>query len=140
MGRQVIVSIKGVQYEYSGAEPTEVVSGGEYCEKNGIAYITYVEVVEGEVVNNTIKVESSGVEIIKRGKYGTHMVFREGESSVTCYSTPLGDLSISIVTSAIFIRRSDHILKIEIEYDLDINNAHVSKCLVNVCVKDKDVA
>lgn len=140
MGQQVIVKLRGIQYDESGSGPVEVISCGERYEKNGKVYVVYEEVAQDELVRNTIKISDDEIDIIKRGSRGTHLVFREGQNSVTYYSTPFGELEIGIVTSSLSVIRTGGKMEIRILYDLNINNSHISECIVDMSIEDKDVA
>lgn len=145
MAQEVIVKIKGIQYSEEASGPVEVISSGEKFEKNGKIYIVYDEVIQEEaggieeLVKNTIKINGNEVDFIKRGSRGTHLVFRPGQNNVTCYSTPYGELTIGIMTSDVDIQESKGKLQLNIRYDLDINNVHVSECLVDMSIEDKKI-
>lgn len=143
MGRDVAVSLKGVQFQEENPEPVEVVSFGERFEKNGKTYVVYEEVIEEEpggmkeLVKNTIKFGNGEVDIIKRGPRGTHLSFREGQRNLTCYTTPFGEFSIGISTSLLDILELEGKTQIYIRYDLEINHAFISECMVDLCIMDR---
>ncbi len=137
MGQQVIVKLKGIQFEEDGGKPIEVISCGERYEKNDKMYIVYDEITQDEVVNNTIKIGKNEINIIKRGSRGTHLFFSEGKSSVTWYPTPFGELEVEIMTTKLFIERLEGRITIKIVYDLNINHSYISECVVDMCITDK---
>ncbi len=137
MGQQVIVKLKGIQFEEDGGKPIEVISCGERYEKNNKMYIIYDEITQEEVVNNTIKIGENEINIIKRGSRGTHLFFCEGKSSVTWYPTPFGELEVEIITTKLLIERREKQIIIKIVYDLNINHSYISECIVDMCITDK---
>ena len=101
----VKIKIRGSQ----GDEPNnvEVVSIGEMYERDGFVCLTYDEVVDEEdtgvvqVVKNMIKINEEQVEVIKKGPTQSHMVFVPEETTFTYYSTPFGEMEVSIFTDEI---------------------------------------
>ncbi|MDR1700595.1 MAG: DUF1934 domain-containing protein [Lachnoclostridium sp.] len=137
MGQQVIVNIKGIQYEEEGGKPVEVISCGEKYERNGKTYIVFEEIAQDEVISNTIKLGEYEIDIIKRGNRGTHLYFCEGKSSITWYPTPFGELEVEITTTKLWIDHRKGQISIQIVYDLNINHSYISECIVDMSIEDK---
>lgn len=143
MTKDVIVSIKGLQFESDGDEPVEVISVGQYYYKNEKHYILYEEIMEdeqgnGEVTKNTIKISKDTMEILKKGANNTHMVFEENKKNLTYYNTPFGQLIIGIDTTGFKVIEEDNAIGVKIHYNLEINYSHVSDCEIVVKVLAKD--
>ena len=115
----------------------EMVTRGDYYQKNGKHYILYDEVMEGfnGRVRNVIKISPDSVDIIKKGAASAHMQFEKNKKNLSCYTTPLGDLMIGIHTNRISIDEGQDRLKINVEYSLDINYQHASECSISVNVQ-----
>ena len=103
MTRDVLVSITGARFSEHDKEDVEMIIGGDYFWKNGKHYVLYEEVMEesGEVVKNTVKITPDSMDILKKGSINTHMVFQKGQKNVSCYLTPVGELTVGIETRAI---------------------------------------
>ena len=101
-------------------EDVEMVTRGDYYQKNGKHYIMYDEQMEG--FEGTVK------NIIKKGITSAHMQFEKNKKNLSCYNTPLGDLVIGIQANRIRIDEEEDCLKINVEYSLDINYQHASDC------------
>ena len=58
----------------------ELVTTGNYYEKNGIRYLLYDELMEGlsQPVKNVVKVREDSLEIIRRGEIHAHMTLKKG--------------------------------------------------------------
>ena len=113
MNCDVIVSIKGMQLiPDEENDSVEVISPGEYFEKNKKKYIVYEDLTpEGvamqELTKSTIKLSDDKVEIIKKGNAHTHMIFEEGKSNMASYQTPFGNMMIGLHTHRLRRQESD---------------------------------
>ena len=93
MTKDVLITISGVQMLDDDDEDVEMVTRGDYYQKNGKHYIMYDEQMEGfeGTVKNIIKVSPDSVDIIKKGITSAHMQFEKNKKKLSCYNTPLGD-------------------------------------------------
>ena len=137
MTKDVLITISGVQMQDADEADVEMVTRGDYYQKNGKHYILYDEVMEGfnGRVRNVIKISPDSVDIIKKGAASAHMQFEKNKKNLSCYTTPLGDLMIGIHTNRISIDEGQDRLKINVEYSLDINYQHASECSISVNVQ-----
>lgn len=128
MTRDVLVSITGARFSEHDKEDVEMIIGGDYFWKNGKHYVLYEEVMEesGEVVKNTVKITPNSMDILKKGSINTHMVFQKGQKNVSCYLTPVGELTVGIETRDIEITETEDFLKVDVEYALEINYDHIA--------------
>lgn len=140
MTKDVILSISGVQFDVSGDEPTQVITGADYYFKNGKHFVTYEETVPetGESVKNTIKIAGDRVDVIKHGAQSVHMVFEKDKKNVTYYDTPYGSLFIGIQTFDIDFQEDDLNINTEIGYALEVNDSHLSDCRISLNIKSKE--
>lgn len=143
MVKEVLVSISGLQYEIAEDIPVELVSAGEYYYRNGKHYVLYDEIEESQegshsLTRNTIKIMGSQIEIVKKGMNHVHMVFEEGKHNMAYYSTPFGNLLIGIHTTKIRITQEQDIMRILIEYGLDVNYTHVSDCVIEIKIASRN--
>ena len=69
MTKDVLITISGVQMLDEEDADVEMVTRGDYYQKNGKHYILYDEVMEGfdGRVRNVIKISPNSVDIIKKG-------------------------------------------------------------------------
>ena len=141
MAQEVKITIHGLQAQGS-AEPVEVVSVGQMDTQDGFLCITYDEVVSEEenglvqVVKNQLKVSERQVEVIKKGQAASHMVFIPDQTTFTYYSTPIGELEVSIHTNRIEKVDSGDSFFLKMEYDLEMNQTFISSCSVNITVEN----
>lgn len=139
MTKEVLISISGLQFDINNEEPVEVISVGEYYQRNGKQYIIYDELQtedgsSREITKNTIKISKDQVDIIKKGTANVHMIFELNKKNITYYNTPYGDLLIGLYTTSITQHMEEDKLEIGLEYALDINSNHVSDCSITIRV------
>lgn len=141
MKQEVKVTISGTQGQESPEEKVEVVSIGQMCRKDDITYITYDEAVNEEenglvqVVKNMLKINEEQVEVIKKGPTESHMVFVPDQTTFTYYSTPFGELEISIHTESIEREKRQNGFELKIRYGLEMNQTFISRCKVDIRVE-----
>lgn len=137
MTKDVLITISGMQMLDEEDVDVEMVTRGDYYQRNGKHYILYDEVMEGfeGKVRNVIRVSSDSVDIIKQGAANARMQFEKNKKNLSCYTTPLGDLMIGVQANRISIDEGQNHLKINVEYSLDINYQHASECNISVNVQ-----
>ena len=143
MIKDVLISIKGLQFETGNDEPVEMIASGEYYFRNKKHYVLFEEISEekegqGQICKNTLKFSDEQVELTKKGSSNVHMIFQEGEKSLTYYGTPFGQLMISIFTNKLRVTHKEDVIEIKLEYDLEINQSYVSDCEITILVISKD--
>ncbi|MBR3772274.1 MAG: DUF1934 domain-containing protein [Clostridium sp.] len=143
MTKDILISIKGLQFESGSDEAVEMIAPGEYYLRNGKHYVLYDEMQEGvdgshDISKNTLKIAKDTVEIMKKGGSNVHLVFQENQKNMTYYTTPFGQLLISIFTNHIAIKEKDDVIEVKLRYDLEINQSYVSDCEITIYVMEKD--
>ncbi len=83
MDKNVIVMVKGLEYETDGSpgEEIETCQPGVYKFMQDKHIITYEELCDGRPgvsVHNLLKISKGAVSILKRGQIDADMVFKEG--------------------------------------------------------------
>lgn len=139
MTKDVLVSISGVQFDVDENDLIELITVGEYYNKNGKHFVKYEERSENDndITRNTIKLTPHSLEMMKSGSSNVHMVFEAGKSNLTYYDTPMGSLFIGINTKSLNIVEVEDQLNILIKYSLEVNYAHLSNCEIRMQVKSK---
>ncbi|SET63222.1 DUF1934 domain-containing protein [[Clostridium] polysaccharolyticum] len=143
MTKDILISIKGLQFEMGSDEAVEMIAPGEYFFRNGKHYVRYEEIMEGadgehDISTNTVKITKDQVEIIKKGGSNVHMVFAENFKNTTVYTTPFGPLQIGIFTNHIDVKEKEDVIEIKLYYDLEINQSFVSGCEITMYIMSKD--
>ena len=141
MTKEVLLTIKGLQFNSeNGNDTIEVITKGEYYEKNGKRYILYEEVMEGfeEKTRVTLKLGEGFLEVTKKGLTNVHMLFQEAKKSLTCYTTPFGEMLIGIQADKVEIKDTPGNIDIKVGYELEVNYEHLANCEIIIGIKPKD--
>ena len=110
-------------------------------EEEGAVCVSYEEMSDANemgivhVVNNLLKVQDNQVEVIKKGASESHMVFVPEQATYTYYSTPIGELEVSIFTKQIEREQMSNGFRLVLQYDLEMNQTMISQCNVDITVE-----
>lgn len=142
MTENVLVTIKGLQFNTSDKDIIEVINIGHFSEINDKIYVKYDELSDSEKIltNNLIKIGKGSVEIIKKGPISTHMLFTVNEKTMAFYNTPFGSMYLSIIAKNVEIDKKEDAINIWIDYFLEINYEQISECKVEISIKPQDKA
>ena len=137
MKKDVLVSIKGLQYALAEGEDqrVETINRGTFYTRNNKNYVVYEETSENEVVKSMLKFDDKLLELDKKGFVSVHMTFEEGKKNYTAYKTPYGDVMIGIDTRAVRCNRDENEINMAIEYDMEVNYEHLARCRIDMNVK-----
>lgn len=140
MKSKVKVSVCGI-HGNADEEKVEIVSLGEMYESGNQICVSYEEAadeasgVDCDIVKSLLKVCPEQVEIIKKGATETHMVFVEDKDTISYYSTPFGEMEVSIHTNKLDRMENERGFRIFLSYVLEINASHMSDCNVEIKVE-----
>lgn len=139
MTQNVLISITGAQLTDDGPQEIELVTTGDYFGRNGKHYVVFEEVLEDGmgVIKNTIKMQPDALAVIKKGSAATQMIFEKNKKSESSYMTPFGHLTLGITTNDVRLVEREDLLRVDVDYSLDINYAHVSDCNITVSVRPR---
>lgn len=140
MTKDVLVSIKGMQVlSAQDEDEVEVVTSGNYLQKDGKHYIRYEEVIEGMegTIQNLIKLDENSMEVTRKGITNTHMIFEKNKKNETYYNTPFGNLLIGISATNIDVKDCTEQIDVTVQYALDINYEHMADCTINMNIQSK---
>lgn len=142
MTKEVLVSITGMQFAMSDeGSDIQVVTLGEYYERNNSHFLLYEEVdEEGNTTKNIMKFRPDLLELTKKGAANVHMLFEEGKKNLTNYSTMFGDILIGIDTRKILLAETEEKITIDVEYTLDINYEFLADCRIHIDIAEKEAA
>lgn len=126
MKKDVLVIVTGMQISMDNpdGEEIEIITPGQYFEKNGKKYITYkeTEISGSEGTTDTIKIEDNKVTVMRHGTNSSHMIFQLGKKHMTHYNTPFGTLLLGMTTTSIHINMKEERGDIEVKYNLEVNH------------------
>lgn len=140
MTKDVIIKISGMQYMEEQEEDIELITTGEYYNRNGKHYLKYEEIVEGVegISKCTVKFKEDSFEVLKKGSINVHMVFESGKKNMTYYGTPLGNLLIGLDTKEVQVEEKEEEILIDVLYGMDINYDFLADCHIRMTVCPAD--
>jgi len=127
------------RHDRQGEEPEllEVISKGFYeSASDGVHKIVYeeshqVQDENGKIHNvkalNTVRIFEERIEITRAGEAVSHMVFSEGKKHQMDYNTPYGVIKMDIATRRLNKSVGNSAIKVELDYDLIMENQILSK-------------
>lgn len=130
MTRNVVISLAGLQYATEEEEaPIEVINFGQYYKKGDKHYLLYEETDEkGTATKCRIKVSEKELELQKRDRSNTRLLFLPGEEYLTNYETPYGSLLVGVNTRSLELYEEDEFLRATLKYGLEINSEKTGEC------------
>lgn len=140
MGKDVLIAIKGLQFDMSDDTTNiETINPGQFFEKNNSRYVIYEEVEEGthEKTKNVIKFRDNMLELTKKGLVNVHMIFEENQKNMTNYATPFGDILIGIDAQRVSMAEEGEYIKINVDYALEVNYEHLADCQITLEIKPR---
>lgn len=140
MTKEVLLSIRGLQFAAEDENTLETITPATYYKKNDTNYLLFEEPMEGyhERTKNTIKWNERSVNLTKKGLINVHMVFEENKKSLTDYNTPYGNIMVGIDTRKVRVREEEAEIEINVEYGLEINYEHLADCKITMNVRSKE--
>ncbi len=138
MAEKAMLTLIGRQRDESGEESvTESRAAADYYQKGDSSYILYEEALDdfGDVVNNTIKCNGSMLEMTKRGKIRSRMLFEAGQTHRTDYVTPYGTLPLEVSTRKFTLSRQENGIEIRLAYTLASGGRLLSDCTLDISLR-----
>jgi len=140
MTDDVLVTISGNRRMGAENENVELVIPGSYSLRDGMHTVRYEEPAEGfdASTENVISIGGGCMQIEKHGLANVRMEFLNSTArTVSCYSTPFGDLMIGIMTNDIEIRESRDQIMVVVDYSMDIGDERMSDCRMKVLISSR---
>jgi len=136
--KKVMISIKGLPvFASSDDDAFELMTDGEYLQKDGISTFSYVEsmLTGNEGLLTTFDVEQDRV-VLRRGDgMSGDMIFSENQKHHFLYDTPFGSILLGIDTHSIKTNMGDDGGNLEIRYDIEVDNVSVSQNLFRINIR-----
>lgn len=150
MTKEVLITISGLHMGVEQDEtldenlddgPIEVVSTGNYYEKNGKCYLFFEEIAEGfqEVTKTQIKwTKNKSLEVSKKGLSNMNLFFEKNKKNRCFYNTPFGALNLGIYTTELKVDETEDNIDILVEYLMDVNYEPLAECEIRINIKPRD--
>ena len=137
--KKILLKFKGRNGYENSSDETEFLTQGRLIEKNGKYFLKYTESLAedgGDGVTTTMKIENSRVTVIRYGETNTQMIMETGKKHISLYETPYGSVVVGVITDNISLDIGKNRGKIRIDYDLEVNDAFMSKNCINLSYEE----
>jgi len=121
--KPILVSVKSIQRDSDGEDTVvELVSSGQFTERNGVKYIRYEEssVTGLEGVKTTIKIYSDSIVLLRTGTVTMRHEYVRGQLKDTTYETPYGILHMAVKTHELEVDVHDGVGSVHLGYDISV--------------------
>lgn len=137
MTKEVLLALKGLQFDGSSQEDMTTILPAEYYKRNGKHYLIYDEIMEGFSGNtqNIIKFHEKELDVTKKGVVNVHLLFEENRKNLSNYGTPFGDIMVGIHTSNIRLQEEEKLIQVQVDYDLELNYEHLANCSISMDIR-----
>ena len=141
MTKDVLITVSGLRLEGNEEEEIEVVTSGQYYNKNNKDYIIYEEYLreEDDVTKCSIIIDNDKVDIIKHGPANVHMIFDKDKRNATYYKTPYGKILMGFNTTDLKVEKNEDQINVFLKYNIDINNNHLTENDIIINIKSKKI-
>lgn len=141
MDRNVVLTIRGLNIGGEAKEGSlETVTRAEYFKKGESRYLLYEEKQEGflQPLRSRIKYNDRTLELTRQGLIKTHIVFEQGKKTMSRYVVPYGEMTLGIDTDRVGIEEQEDFVKIQAEYDLEIDGEHQAHNKIEILVTEEN--
>lgn len=113
----VNIQTKQIVKQFDNKEKFSQKTQGSWQKRNA-EFIRYQEEINDVTVNVTVKIEKSGVKIIRNGEIKMILHFVEGEDTITLYEISGGRIPLTVRTHSILHFVTPDGGKLKVHYDL----------------------
>ena len=142
MTKEVLLSLRGLQFDTSSAEgdQIETITPAEYYKRNNSNYIIFEESMEGfeESTKNVIRFKEHSLTLTKKGLINVHMVFEENKKNMASYATPYGEILIGIDAGAVHMDEKENQIIVNVDYALEVNYEHFADCRIKMDIRSRE--
>lgn len=136
----VILFVKGKQ-DYGGQEPdgTELMTEGTMRLTPEGCLLSYEEsaLTGMEGTTTTFELRGDQVLLTRTGTVNSQMIFEEGRRHTSLYETPMGDMTIDVLTSRLRHNMTEHGGLMEIRYSIALEHTVTGKSSFQIRVREK---
>lgn len=141
MTKEVLLSLKGLQFGEDGQENVTTCLPAEYYERGGKHYVVYEEVMEGfaKPVKSILKFWNEELDVTRHGVVKVHLLFKKGQRYPSEYTTPFGSFQVGVDTTKLELKQEPEKIALLVEYKLEMNAKHLAECrlTLEICPQKK---
>ena len=138
MTRNVLVTVTGYQNSpQSGEDTIEIMAPGSYYFKGGKHILLYEEAMDETqaMTKNLVKFTPGYLEVTKSGQVETHMLFMEGQETLSHYATQFGDIQMGFRTSDVVVYENEDSIQVCACYAMDVNCQFAADCRLTIQIR-----
>lgn len=130
MTKEVLLTLKGLQFGEDGPEDVTTCLPAEYYERGGKHYVVYEEVMEGftKPVKSILKFWKEELDVTRHGVVNVHLLFKKGQKYPSEYTTPFGSFQVGVDTTKLELKQESEKIALLAEYRLEMNEQHLAEC------------
>ena len=138
--RDVMITISSTRNLGGGLDGMELITEGKYAVGGDWVRFSYMEseLTGLEGTKTDFLVTPDEVVMSRRGTVTSQMVFRKGRKQHFAYETPFGTVTMGLDTHKVCHHLGEHGGDMEIEYDIDLDRALLSRNMFRINVRDKE--
>lgn len=140
MTKEVLLALKGLQFDGENKEDITTILPAEYYERNGKHYVIYEEVMEGfsGSTKNIIKFRDKEMDVTKKGIVNVHLLFEENRKNLSSYGTPFGEIMVGISTTKMNLTEDENHIQVDVDYELELNYQHLADCKISLDIRPRE--
>ena len=136
----VILFVKGEQdYEVQDPDGTELMTEGTLCQTRDGYLLSYEEStltgMEGTVT--TFEIKGDQIWLTRTGKVNSQIIFEEGRRHTSLYETPMGEMTIDVLTRRLRHHMTERGGLMEIYYSISLEHTVTGKSSFKIRVREK---
>ena len=135
----VKITVKTVIRNGQEEETYELITFGHYYKKTNSFFLRYDEMMEGDMVINTVvKMSSQEGSILRNGAIKMRLPFQKNKTLIGSYESPYGILEMKTSTKQISHKFDENVKEGEIDllYDLRMDGSLAGTYQVNIIFKE----
>lgn len=139
MIKDVLITIVGEQGFEDQNDKIELITDGKFGFKDGSYYISYDDnrMTETPSASKTIMfVKENSVVIQRTGEFQSRMVVEKGVRNACLYSTPHGNLTLSIFGKKVESYLNENGGSLDLSYTIDANSRLLSNNKVKISIRE----
>lgn len=139
MIKDVLITIVGEQLIDDQSDKIELITDGKFGIKDGSYFISYYDnkLADSPSSSKTIMyIKENSVVIQRTGDFSSRLVVEKGTKNACLYSTPHGDLTLSIFGKKIESNLNEKGGSLDLNYTIDANSKLLSQNVVKISIRE----
>lgn len=139
MIKDVLITVVGEQSFEEQSDKIELITDGKFGIKDGSYFISYYDnkLTDSPSTSKTIMyIKENSVVIQRNGDFSSRLVVEKGVKNACLYSTPHGDLTLSIFGKKVESNLNENGGSLDLDYTIDANSRLLSQNKVKISIRE----